>query len=67
MHNQSLFSTKILKFRYTLQEKNVTLAIQINRNVMSEDKYILVKGARVNSLKNVEVSMPRNKLVVVTG
>jgi excinuclease ABC subunit A len=67
MHNQSLFSTKILKFRYTLQEKNVTLAIQINRNVMSEDKYILVKGARVNNLKNVEVSIPRNKLVVVTG
>ena len=34
---------------------------------MSEDKYILVKGARVNNLKNVEVSIPRNKLVVVTG
>ena len=34
---------------------------------MSEDKYISVKGARVNNLKNVEVDIPRNKLVVVTG
>ena len=34
---------------------------------MSEEKYIKVKGARVNNLKNVEVNIPRNKLVVVTG
>ena len=34
---------------------------------MSEEKYIRIKGARVNNLKNVEVDIPRNKLVVVTG
>ena len=34
---------------------------------MSEEKYISVKGARVNNLKNVEVNIPRGKLVVVTG
>lgn len=34
---------------------------------MSEEKYISVKGARVNNLKNIEVIIPRNKLVVVTG
>ena len=34
---------------------------------MSEEKYISVKGARVNNLKNVEVNVPRNKFVVVTG
>ncbi len=34
---------------------------------MSEEKYISVKGARVNNLKNIEVNIPRNKLVVVTG
>lgn len=28
---------------------------------------IIVKGARVNNLKNVDVEIPRNKLVVVTG
>ena len=40
-----------------------------NKNMasMSEEKYINVKGARVNNLKNIEVKIPRNKLVVVTG
>src|SRR5579872_3125413 len=28
---------------------------------------IFIKGARVHNLKNVDVSIPRNKLVVVTG
>ena len=28
---------------------------------------ISVKGARVNNLKNVDVEIPRNELVVVTG
>lgn len=28
---------------------------------------IIIKGARVNNLKNVDVEIPRNKLVVVTG
>ncbi|QRR02816.1 excinuclease ABC subunit UvrA [Dyadobacter sandarakinus] len=30
-------------------------------------KYILIKGAKVNNLKNVDIAIPRNKLVVVTG
>ncbi|MEI6061495.1 MAG: excinuclease ABC subunit UvrA [Bacteroidota bacterium] len=30
-------------------------------------KYILVKGARVNNLKNISVAIKRNKLVVITG
>ena len=28
---------------------------------------IIVKGARVNNLKNIDVEIPRNKLVVITG
>lgn len=28
---------------------------------------IIVKGARVNNLKNIDVTIPRNKLVVITG
>ena len=28
---------------------------------------IFIKGARVYNLKNIDVSIPRNKLVVVTG
>lgn len=30
-------------------------------------KYIIIKGARVNNLKNLDVAIPRNKLVVITG
>lgn len=34
---------------------------------MSENKNILIKGARVNNLKNVDVEIPRNRFVVITG
>ena len=29
--------------------------------------YIIIKGAKVNNLKNIDVAIPRNKLVVITG
>lgn len=29
--------------------------------------HIHVKGARANNLKNIDVSIPRDKLVVITG
>ena len=31
------------------------------------DNYIEIKGARVNNLKNIDLKIPRNKLVVITG
>ncbi|MBQ3805445.1 MAG: excinuclease ABC subunit UvrA [Prevotella sp.] len=34
---------------------------------LSEDKYINVWGARVHNLKNVDVSIPRGSLTVITG
>ena len=34
---------------------------------MSENKHISIKGARVNNLKNIDIDIPRNKLVVITG
>lgn len=30
-------------------------------------KFIIIKGARANNLKNIDVAIPRNKLVVITG
>ncbi len=32
-----------------------------------QEEYIEVKGARVHNLKNIDVSIPREKLVVITG
>ena len=34
---------------------------------MSENQSIVIKGARVNNLKNIDVEIPRNKLIVITG
>ena len=34
---------------------------------MQDDNFIIIKGARVNNLKNIDVRIPRNKLVVITG
>ena len=34
---------------------------------MSESKYISIRGAKVNNLKNISLDIPRGKLVVITG
>lgn len=34
---------------------------------MTENNTILIKGARVNNLKNIDAEIPRNQLVVITG
>ena len=36
-------------------------------NEFSEDKTLEILGARENNLKNIDLSMPRNALVVITG
>lgn len=42
-----------------------TLRIQEKGNFMQDE--IVVKGARTHNLKNVTVSLPRNKMIVFTG
>lgn len=34
---------------------------------MSESPKIIIKGAKVNNLKNVDLEIPRNELIVITG
>lgn len=36
-------------------------------NIKNVKDFILIKGAKTHNLKNVDVAIPRNKLVVVTG
>ena len=35
------------------------------KNTMAKD--IIIKGARVNNLKNIDLTIPRDKLTVLTG
>lgn len=37
------------------------------RAILMNNNYIFVKGARVHNLKNIDIKIPRNKLVVITG
>ena len=34
---------------------------------LSPKDFIIVKGAKVHNLKNLDVAIPRNQLVVITG
>lgn len=43
------------------------LCIRFFTKYMSENKNILIKGARVNNLKNIDVEIPRNRFIVITG
>lgn len=39
----------------------------VNIEELSSKEYILIKGARVNNLKGIDIAIPRNKLIVITG
>lgn len=39
----------------------------VKSDVIENEEYIRVYGARVHNLKNIDVTIPRNKLTVITG
>lgn len=49
-----------------MSEIRFTSATEFSEN-LDPKEFILIKGARVNNLKNISVAIPRNKLVVITG
>src|SRR6266481_8731320 len=48
-------------------EKTIKEKKHPERRTVNSAENIFIKGARVHNLKNVDVEIPRNKLVVVTG
>ena len=38
-----------------------------NIDLLDPKDFIIIKGARVNNLKNIQLAIPRNKFVVITG
>lgn len=40
---------------------------EVDFDTLDHKKFILIKGARVHNLKNIDVAIERNKLVVITG
>ncbi|HSR32968.1 MAG TPA: excinuclease ABC subunit UvrA, partial [Anaerolineae bacterium] len=47
------------------QEERVTAEWELGRTEQS--KKIVIRGARVHNLRNIDVELPRDKLVVITG
>lgn len=46
---------------------NLEVQPDVQLESLDPKNFILIKGARVNNLKNLSVAIPRNKLVVITG
>ena len=46
---------------------NNTVPVKYNIEDLDPKHHIIIKGAKVNNLKNIDVAIPRNKLVVITG
>jgi excinuclease ABC subunit A len=44
-----------------------SLADNKDTKQMTIDRYLVIRGAREHNLKNINLSLPRNKLIVVTG
>ncbi len=44
-----------------------TKKVSKNKIIHKKDEQITIKGARVHNLKNVDLSIPKNKLIVFTG
>lgn len=55
-------------FCFSTQSLDFTLTFKYNCKIVSNDtSHIKIRGARVHNLKDVNLDIPKNKLVVITG
>lgn len=47
--------------------KKVSTTKKVSKKTTEQSDAIFIKGARMHNLKNIDVSIPRNQLIVVTG
>ncbi|MCZ6520473.1 MAG: excinuclease ABC subunit UvrA [Bacteroidetes bacterium] len=47
--------------------RQALVSAPMNLDQLDPKKYIIIKGAKVNNLKDLSVAIPRNKMVVITG
>ena len=47
--------------------KKITAELQVPVEDLIDPRYITIKGARENNLRNIDLQIPKNRLVVVTG
>lgn len=50
-----------------MNKESATTILPENIDGLDPKEFIIIKGAKVNNLKNLSVAIPRNKLVVITG
>ncbi len=56
-----------MAFAFFLVSNSLSTFAPLNKNMQIEEENIEVLGARVHNLKNIDVTIPREKLVVITG
>ena len=47
--------------------KSTDIGFAYEMDDLDPKEYIIIKGARANNLKNLDVAIPRDKLIVITG
>ena len=64
-----MFFKNNLKFWKYLYLKKTYLCSPMKKDINQLDpkEFILIKGAKLHNLKNIDLAIPKNKLVVITG